>query len=94
MSLVTSDNCPWCYLPSQPKERICRRCGHCARIPRTYCDCVACLADRPSYGTAPLKIFGDSVDRMVASLDVQLLRDYGVDADTLTRGRRPPLDVP
>ena len=47
MNPVTGDNCPWCYLPSQPKERLCRRCGHYAHVPQIYCECSACMTGRP-----------------------------------------------
>jgi len=49
MNLMISDNCPWCHLPSNFRERICRRCGHCARLPQPLCDCAACLSGRPTY---------------------------------------------
>ena len=48
MNLMTSDTCPWCHLPSVAKERMCRRCGHFARIPQIYCECAACTIGRPA----------------------------------------------
>ena len=51
MNPVTSDNCPWCHLPSAPKERLCRRCGHYARVPQLSCECSACLHARPKVET-------------------------------------------
>ncbi len=57
MTPVTGDNCPWCYFPSQPKERICRRCGHFAHVNQLYCECAPCLVSRPRvvlpFGTMP-----------------------------------------
>jgi predicted amidophosphoribosyltransferase len=47
MNPVTGDNCPWCYLPSQPKERLCRRCGHFAHVNQLHCECAACMLSRP-----------------------------------------------
>lgn len=47
MSPVTGDNCPWCFFPSQPKERICRKCGHFAHVNQLFCECAACMAGRP-----------------------------------------------
>ena len=42
MNLVASDNCSWCHFPS-PYGRLCRRCGHQARVPQIYCECSVCV---------------------------------------------------
>lgn len=47
MNYYISDTCPWCYKPQAPKERLCRQCGHNARVPQMYCDCVVCLSLHP-----------------------------------------------
>lgn len=47
--MMTSDNCPWCKLPSNYFDRLCRQCGHEAHVAQPFCECIACLSSRPKY---------------------------------------------